>query len=132
MTAALVKVPLHTVAHSRTGDKGNRLNASLIAYDPALYPYLAAQVTAERVAELFSMRGAVQVRRYDLPRLSAFNFVIDDVLEGGVNGSLNLDGHGKTLSFLLLTLSVEVPPDMVRSKHGHSGPGIPRPLRGHS
>jgi hypothetical protein len=22
--------------------------------------------------------------------------VIDDVLEGGVNGSLNLDGHGKS------------------------------------
>ena len=115
-----VKVRLHEVAHSRTGDKGNRLNASLVPYDPALYPYLEQQVTNARVAELFSIRGPVNVVRYELPKLSAFNFVIDDVLEGGVNGSLNLDGHGKTLSFLLLTLEVEVPSNLApkRSRGG--------------
>lgn len=118
MTKMHITVPLHEVAHSRTGDKGNRLNASLIAYDPIAYLYLAAQVTAERVSELFSIRGPVMARRYDLPNLSAFNFVIDDVLEGGVNGSLNLDGHGKTLSFLLLTLNVQVPRSIVRRKDG--------------
>ena len=46
--------------------------------------------------------------RYDLPKLSAFNFVLDDVLEGGVNASLGLDGHGKSLSLLLLTSPVEI------------------------
>jgi hypothetical protein len=35
--------------------------------------------------------------------------VLDDVLDGGVNGSLNLDGHGKALSFLLLELPLRVP-----------------------
>jgi hypothetical protein len=34
------------------------------------------------------------------------NFVLDDVLDGGVNDSLNLDMHGKGLSFHLLTLCV--------------------------
>ena len=105
----LVEVPLHAVAHGRAGDKGNRLNVSLIAFDPALYPLLAEQVTAERVHELFRHRGATGVRRYELPLIAAFNFVIDDVLEGGVNGSLNLDGHGKTNSFRLLALPVRVP-----------------------
>lgn len=118
MSEGFVTVPLHEVAHSRTGDKGNRLNASLVAYDPVAYPYLAAQVTVDRVADLFSIRGAVSVRRYDLPKLAAFNFVIDDVLEGGVNGSLNLDGHGKTLSFLLLTLSVDVPYSLIARGKG--------------
>jgi hypothetical protein len=33
------------------------------------------------------------------------------VLEGGVNGSLNLDGHGKSLSFLVLSLPIRVPED---------------------
>jgi hypothetical protein len=113
MTSENTKLRLHAVAHSRTGDKGNRLNASLIPYDPAMYSHLARQVTPERVAELFSVRGPVNVVRYDLPKLAAFNFVVDDVLEGGVNGSLNLDGHGKTLSFLLLTLEVEVPSHLV-------------------
>jgi len=110
-----VEVPLHAVAHSRAGDKGNRGNLSLIPYDPALWPLLAEQVTEERVLALFRHRGATRVARYDLPLLRAFNFVIDDVLEGGVNGSLNLDGHGKTLSFRLLSLAVSVPRDMLRS-----------------
>lgn len=107
--AAFVEVPLHDVAHARAGDKGNRLNLSLFPYDEALYPLLAEQVTAERVHELFRHRGATGVKRYELPNLAGFNFVVDEVLEGGVNGSLNLDGHGKTHSFRLLALTVRVP-----------------------
>jgi hypothetical protein len=99
--------PLHAIAHSRAGDKGNRMNISLIPYDPVHYALLAEQVTEARVLALFAHRGARSCRRYDLPRLHAFNFVLDDVLEGGVNGSLNLDGHGKTHSSRLLTLTVE-------------------------
>ena len=104
-----VAVRLHSVAHARAGDKGNRANISLIPYDPRLYPILAEQVTAERVLDLFRHRGATRAVRYDLPNLHAFNFVIDDVLEGGVNGSLNLDGHGKAQSFRLLALTVLLP-----------------------
>jgi hypothetical protein len=48
------------------------------------------------------------VRRYELPRLHGFNFVLENVLDGGVNDSLNLDMHGKALSFLLLTLEVDI------------------------
>ena len=103
------QVPLHEVAHSRAGDKGNRLNMSLIPYDPAHYDAIAAQVTEARVLDLFRHRGATKVTRHDLPKLGAFNFVVDDVLEGGVNGSLNLDGHGKTHSFRLLSLTLELP-----------------------
>lgn len=103
------KVPLHALAHSRAGDKGNRLNMSLIPYDPAHYALLAEQVTEARVLALFRHRGATACRRYDLPNLHAFNFIVEDALEGGVNGSLNLDGHGKTMSFRLLALEVELP-----------------------
>lgn len=110
----MVEVPLHAVAHSRAGDKGNRLNLSLIPYRPELYPVLAEQVTEERVLALFRHRGATRCTRFDLPLLHAFNFVLDDVLEGGVNGSLNLDGHGKTHSFRLLSLTVRVPAAFAR------------------
>ena len=116
----LMEVPLHAVAHGRAGDKGNRLNVSLFPYDPALYPLLAEQVTAERVHDLFRHRGATGVRRYELPLVAGLNFVIDDVLEGGVNGSLNLDGHGKTHSFRLLTLPVRVPAHYVRHARSSS------------
>jgi hypothetical protein len=110
----LVTVPLHAVAHGRAGDKGNRLNVSVIPYEPEAYALLAEQLTPERVLALFAHRHAVKVTRYELPLLHAFNFVIDDVLEGGVNGSLNLDGHGKTNSFRLLSLPVEVPRRLLR------------------
>ena len=108
-----MEVPLHEVAHGRAGDKGNRSNISVIPYRPDAWAVLAEQLTEERVLDLFRFRGASAVRRYDLPQLNAFNFVIDDVLEGGVNTALNLDGHGKTLSFLLLSMTVEVDPGML-------------------
>jgi len=111
----MIEVALHRVAHSRAGDKGNRLNMSLIPYDAALYPILAEQVTAERVLALFRHRGATTCVRHDLPLLHAFNFVVDEVLEGGVNGSLNLDGHGKTNSFRLLALTVRVPQHLLET-----------------
>jgi hypothetical protein len=103
------QVLLRSVAHGRTGDKGNRCSISVIAIDPAHWPVLVEQVTEERVAALFAYRRPSAVRRYLLPRLAAMNFVIDDILDGGVNESLNLDAHGKSLSSLLLTLSITIP-----------------------
>jgi hypothetical protein len=101
-------VPLHSLAHARTGDKGDRSSISLIAYDASDWGLLVAQVTEERVAQLFAYRRPTSVKRYLLPKLHAMNFVLDGVLDGGVNGSLNLDSHGKTLSGLLLSLPIEL------------------------
>ena len=116
MSKKLENVRLHEIAHARAGDKGNRSNISLIPYNPANYHCLLDQVTEDRVLELFKKKGARKVTRYELPNLPALNFVIDDVLEGGVNSALNLDQHGKTLSFFLLTLFVKVPADLYKNK----------------
>jgi hypothetical protein len=102
----MTTVQLHSLAHARTGDKGDRSCISVIAYDPAHWQVLVDQVTEGRVAELFAHRRPSSVKRYLLPKLHAMNFVLDDVLDGGVNGSLNLDTHGKCLSSLLLTLPI--------------------------
>lgn len=102
------RIPLHRIAHARTGDKGNRANIALICRDPRWYEPIARQVTPAFVEAVFAARRPTQVVRYDLPKLAAFNFVLDDVLEGGVNDSLGLDGHGKGLSFHLLTAEIEV------------------------
>jgi hypothetical protein len=98
---------LYRIAHGRTGDKGDRSNISVIALRPEYYELLVEQVTEARVAALFSHRRPTAVKRYLLPKLGAMNFVIDGVLDGGVNGSLNLDTHGKTLAFLLLEMPIE-------------------------
>ena len=98
--------PLYQLAHARTGDKGNKVNISVIAYRAEDFAQLVEQVTEERVARHFAHRKPSRVQRFLLPRINAMNFVLDDVLDGGVNDSLNLDMHGKALSFHLLTLPI--------------------------
>ena len=107
-----VSVPLHRAAHGRTGDKGDRSNISVIAWHPALWPLLVEQITEEAVARQFAHRRPSSVRRYLLPCLGAMNFVLDEVLDGGVNDSLNLDMHGKALSFHLLAMAIPVPAEV--------------------
>jgi hypothetical protein len=108
------KLRLHQIANARSGDKGNRLNIALVCRDSAHYEAIASQITAERVAEAFAARKPTRIVRYDLPKLHAFNFVLDDVLEGGVNSSLGLDGHGKALSFMLLNIEIEIAIEQLR------------------
>ena len=107
--SAKFTVPLYRAAHGRTSDKGNRSNISVIAWHPELWPLLVEQVTPEAVAAQFRHRQPSRVQRFVLPTLQAMNFVLDEVLDGGVNDALNLDAHGKALSFLLLELSITVP-----------------------
>lgn len=95
--------PLHDIAHGRAGDKGDTSNVSVIAYRSEDWPLIQREVTAEKVEALFSRFGPVKVRRYELPNLHALNFVIENALGGGVNASLAIDRHGKTLSSFLLT-----------------------------
>ena len=111
-------VALHRLAHGRTGDKGDRSNISVIAWNPLFWQLLVDQVTEEAVARQFAHRRPSRVVRHVLPRLHAMNFVLDHVLDGGVNDSLNLDSHGKALSYLLLDLPVEVPADLAHCLAG--------------
>jgi len=110
MTAATyIDVPLYRLAHSRTGDKGDISNLSVIAWRPDCYEILVDAVTESRVAEWFSARQPSRVTRYLVPSLHAMNLVLEGVLDGGVNDALNLDTHGKGLSFWLLDMPVRVP-----------------------
>ncbi len=99
---------LHEIAHARSGDKGDVSNLSLIPFDAAHYPILVAQVTAARVAKHFAPLGVTAVERYEMPRVHALNFVLRGALGGGVTVSLRLDPHGKSLSYALLELAVEM------------------------
>lgn len=104
-----VRVPLRRIAHGRTGDKGDTSNISVIAWAPEFWPLLLEQLTEEAVAAHFAARRPRRVTRYVLPTLQALNFVLEGVLDGGVNDALNLDAHGKSLVFHLLDREVEVP-----------------------
>jgi hypothetical protein len=102
---------LRDLAHSRTGDKGNTSNISLIAFDKAHYSLLREHVTAERVKAHFAGIAMGEVTRYELPMIGALNFVLSNALGGGVTRSLALDAHGKGLSSALLDMELPDAPD---------------------
>ncbi len=97
---------LWEIAHSRTGDKGNISNVSLIAYDPKDYAMLCEVVTPEKVKAHFNGIVKGDVVRYELPNIYALNFVMQAALGGGVTRSLSVDMHGKGLSSYLLDMEI--------------------------
>jgi len=97
---------LREIAHSRTGDKGNRSTISVIAYDIKDFSRIEAAVTAERVKMLYKDLVKGEVERFLMPQLGALNFVLHDALGGGVTKSLALDAHGKSLSSAILSLEI--------------------------
>ena len=97
---------LHEIAHSRTGDKGNTSNISLIVYDEKHYPLIEKYVTADRVKEFFSDIVKGDVIRKEIPSIGALNFIMFDALGGGVTRSLALDAHGKSLGAGLLAMDI--------------------------
>jgi hypothetical protein len=103
-------VPLVRLAWARSGDKGNRANIGVIARRPEYLPVIREQLTGARVAEFFARFEPGEVRVWEMPGLSALNFLIDDVLGGaGGTSTLRYDPQGKSYAAMLLTLPMLVP-----------------------
>ncbi|HEX2655861.1 MAG TPA: hypothetical protein VHN11_19730 [Xanthobacteraceae bacterium] len=103
-----MKRKLYELAHSRAGDKGNTTTLSVIAYRREDYELLRNKVTAAAVKEHFAGIIKGEVSRFELPHLSALQFVGREALGGGVTVTLALDAHGKCMSSALLEMEIEV------------------------
>ena len=97
---------VYDLAHARAGDIGNTSNISVIAYNDDAWALLLEKLTAERVLKAYTNVAKGPVTRYELPKLKALNFVIENALGGGVTVSLALDMHGKSLSYLMLDVDL--------------------------
>ena len=106
-----MNTPLSTLAHGRSGDKGNHANVAVIAYTEAGFAWLRQWLTAEVVRRYFAPLGPSRVVRYEADSLLALNFMLYDVLAGGASRSLRSDTQGKTLALALLQMPVELPAD---------------------
>jgi hypothetical protein len=104
----LSRIKLYELAHARSGDKGEVTNISLIPYKEDDYDLLAIKVTAEKVKEHFAEITTGEVIRYDMAKLKVFNFVLKGTRPGGVGAALDLDPHGKSLSWALLEMEIEL------------------------
>lgn len=103
-----MEMKLYNIAHCRAGDKGNTLILSLIPYKEEDFPLLCEKVTADKVKEHLSEIVEGDVIRYELPNISALQFVCEQALLGGVTTSLGMDPHGKSLSFALLEMKIDI------------------------
>ena len=104
-----MKVRLVDIAHARSGDKGDTANVGVIALRPEWYPLLERELTRERVAQHFAGIITGGVERFELPNLSALNFLLHGALGGGGTLSLKTDAQGKVYSTALLRMTLDVP-----------------------
>ena len=108
-STSAMQVPLITLAHGRSGDKGDISNIGIIARKPEYLPLLRGQLTPQAVKAYFSHMVKGDVLRYDVPGIHAFNFVMHQALNGGGMASLRPDPLGKGMAQMLLDFPVQVP-----------------------
>ena len=102
-------VQLVNVCHARSGDKGQHCTIGLVPWEPELYAVLVEQVTPQAVRAHFGdwVRGPVE--RYELPRIPALSFVLNNALDGGGVRSLRIDAQGKAMCEAMLSMRVVLP-----------------------
>lgn len=105
-------IPLSTIAHGRSGDKGNHANVAVIAYTPGGFEWLKQHLTVDKVANYFQSLGVSKVERFEAANVLAFNYLLRDVLAGGASQSLRSDNQGKTLALALLRMPIEPPSNL--------------------
>ncbi len=120
------RIPLHAMAHARSGDKGDGSNVGVLAYDDRGYDILRAWMTPERVKAHFGEIVMGRVDRYDIPNLRGLNFILHDSLGGGGSASLKTDAQGKTHGMAMLRMIVEVPDDYEPVNVGTAGAVRPK------
>lgn len=120
-----VTVPLSTLAHARSGDKGDTANIGVIARAPEIYPFLKRTLTASVVKRRFKGICFGAVERHEVPNLWALNFLMHESLGGGGTVSLRIDPQGKTLSHALLAMPVTVPQALIdAAQRGDAADGV--------
>ena len=119
MNPTMTKLRLADIAHARSGDKADRADIGLFAWDELGYRVLESTVTPERVAAHFAHHlgssDPARVECYPLPNILALKFVLNGALSGGAANSLRSDNLGKTIAAQLLRMEIELPAAQARA-----------------
>ena len=107
------RIALGRVMGARSGDKGGNANIGVWTKSPEAYAWLREFLTVERLQALLREASALKVVRYDLPNLSALNFVIHGLLEEGVAASTRMDAQAKGLGEYIRAKVVDVPASLL-------------------
>lgn len=109
----MVDVPLLTIAHARSGDKGDFSNVAILCREPRHFAHLKEVLTSERMAALFADVVEGPVERYVLPSLNALNFLMHRALGGGGMSTRRIDAQGKAYGQRALEMQIPVPANWI-------------------
>ncbi|HBO93424.1 MAG TPA: terpene utilization protein AtuA [Gammaproteobacteria bacterium] len=110
-------VPLVTLAWARSGDKGNHANIGVIARKTEYLPFIKAALTEAAVGHYMrhTFDDQASVKVWELPGISALNFLLENSLGGGGICSLRIDPQGKAYAQQLLDFPVPVSQEIIQS-----------------
>lgn len=109
-----MKVALWKISHARSGDKADRADIGLFAYDAETYAVLKREVTVARLTQHFAAMGTGPVELWPLDNILALKIVLNAALQGGAARSLRMDNLGKNVAAQLLRMEIEAPQDLPR------------------
>ncbi|RLA24378.1 MAG: terpene utilization protein AtuA [Gammaproteobacteria bacterium] len=109
-----IAVPLGALAWARSGDKGNHANIGIIARKANFQPIIERYLTEEVVADWFEHFVEGNVKRFALPGVNAFNFMLYNALGGGGIASLRIDPQAKAYGQILLDMQLPLPAAWVK------------------
>ncbi|GIX41565.1 MAG: terpene utilization protein AtuA [Leptospiraceae bacterium] len=111
----LIEVSFYDICLARSGDKGDKINLGIIARSKEIYDFLKEYLTADYIKFLFRDICKGNVLRYEIPNLEAFNFILEDSLEGGGTRSLQIDAQGKTIAQAFLNQTIKIPKTLLNT-----------------
>ena len=111
-----MRVPLWKIAHARSGDKADRADIGLFAFDAETYAVLKREVTKERLARHFAAMTTGPVELWALDNLLALKIVLNGALQGGAARSIRMDNLGKNVAAQLLRMEIDAPDTLPRLK----------------
>ena len=96
------------IAVGRSGDKGEKLDLTLVALNAENYAWLEKRLTASVAQAAIARVMPGEVTRYEVPGLFALKFVIEGALPGGVYATLHAGLHWqKAAIWILLDLEID-------------------------
>ena len=105
-------VGIDKIAYTRSGDKGAHSNVGVIFKSKEIYEWAKSNITSKVVKKHFKEIVKGDVIRYELPNLNAFNFILNDSLDGGGSDTLINDAQGKTFGQALSLMELDIPEEL--------------------
>lgn len=107
-------IPLHRVAITRSGDKGDVSNIGVIAFSPDLYRILKKRLTPAAIKSYFKGMVKGDVAIYPMDNIEALQVVMTGALAGGATKTLRFDQTGKSMSVLMQSLEIPFEADEMK------------------